>query len=122
MNPTPKSRSRTPVVIDAETGPAPRDRATPVEKIDARRPGSFFTFHYSCTEVSLSGGRARIRSSRTALENGRLTSESFEGEADRSTYERVVDDAQREFIARTSALLGSFAFFLPFGPRRSGRD
>lgn len=112
-----RSRSRPPLVIDAETTPvrAPsRDDAIQAPQ----RGGPFMRFHYSCTEISLRDGRASVRSRSTTLENGTLTSESFEGDADPAAYQRMVADAQRQFLAHTAAIFDSLTAFLPF--RRRG--
>ena len=79
-------------------------------------------FQYSYTEISMSDGRASGRSHSTKLENGKLTSETFEGQADPSAYHRAVDDAQRRFIAQTAAMLESLTGFLPFARRRPSGD
>jgi len=67
----------------------------------------FFSFWYSSTEVSLVDGKTRVRSRSARFEDGKLYSESFEGELDRGAYERMVSQAQRHF-------LGMPALFLPF--------
>ena len=68
----------------------------------------FFSFRYSSTEVSLVGGKTRVRSRSARFEDGKLSSESFEGELERGAYEQMVSQAQRRF-------LGMLALFLPFG-------
>ena len=60
----------------------------------ASRTNPFFSFRYSYTEISASGGKARVKSSRARFEDGKLTSEAFEGELDRSAYEQMVSEAQ----------------------------
>ena len=67
----------------------------------------FFSFRYSFTEVSLVGGRTRVKSRQARFEDGKLTSEAFEGELDHTTYDQMVSQAQRHF-------LGVLARFLPF--------
>jgi hypothetical protein len=69
--------------------------------------GPFFSFRYSATEVSLVGGKTRIKSRQARLEDGKLTSEVFEGELHRSAYDHMVAQAQRHF-------LGVLALFRPF--------
>jgi hypothetical protein len=102
-------RTRKPVVIDAY----------PVRE-DTRGP--FTSFRYSYTEISVSGGTTTVRSRTTKLQDGKLTSETFEGEADRSAYDRIVRSAQRQFIAQTALMFESLAAFLPVRKRSSGRD
>jgi len=84
--------------------------------------GPFASFRYSYTEISVSGGKATVRARRTKLEAGKLTSETFEGEADRSTTDRILDSAQRQFIVQTAMLFESLAAFLPGRKRPFGRD
>ena len=67
---------------------------------------SFFSFRYSSTEVSVVGGKTRIRARQTRFEDGKLKSEAFEGELDRGAYDRMVVEAQRYF-------LGALSLFLP---------
>jgi len=57
----------------------------------------FFSFRYSSTEVSVADGKTRVKSRQARLEDGKLTSEAFEGELDRSAYEQAVGEAQRHF-------------------------
>jgi hypothetical protein len=99
--------SKTPAVIDANPV---RDEA-----------GPFTSFHYAYTEISVRGGKTTVRSRSTKLENGKLTSETFEGDADRSTYDRMVDSAQRQFIAQTALMFESLTAFLPAAWKRSSR-
>ena|SRR5512144_1599209 len=68
---------------------------------------SFFSFRYSSTEISMVGGKTCIKSRRARFEDGKLTSEAFEGELDRSAYDQMVGQARRYF-------LGALALFLPF--------
>ena len=109
--------SRHPVKVESRKAPAVID-AHPVRE----QTGSFTSFRYAYTEVSMSGGKATVRSRSTKLEGGKLSSETFEGEADRSVYDRMVDSAQRQFIAQTSLMFESLAAFLPARKRSSGRD
>mgnify|MGYP003693906485 CR=1 FL=1 len=45
----------------------------------------FFTFRrYSFTEISAVGGRAHVKSRQARLEDGKLTTETFEGDVDRT--------------------------------------
>ena len=68
---------------------------------------SFFSFRYSSTEVSLVDGRTRVKSRQARFEDGKLTSEAFEGELHRSAYDQMVAQAQRHFWR-------SLSLFLPF--------
>jgi len=73
----------------------------------------FFTFRYSRTEVSAVGGKAHIKSRQTCLEDGKLTTETFEGDIDRTAYDSMVGDAQRHFLDQTALFLKSL-WLLPF--------
>ena len=98
---------------------ARRSRPSPTprrgELIEAQSPpatGGFLRFSYSYTEVSAAGPSARIKSHRAAYENGRIVSEQFEGELDRSEYDRMAANAQRYFADHTSLLLRALFPFL----------
>jgi hypothetical protein len=89
----------------------------------ASRVNPFFSFRYSYTEISASGGKARVKSRRARFEDGKLTSEAFEGEVDRSAYEQMVSEAQHQFLAQTALLMKSLSWLLPFSvKRRPARD
>ena len=89
----------------------------------AARVNPFVSFRYSYTEISAFGGKARVRSRNTRLEDGKLTSEAFEGELDRSAYERMVSQAQHYFVGQTALLMKSLSWLLPFsGKQRPDRD
>jgi hypothetical protein len=77
------------------------------------RANPFFSFRYSYTEISARGGKTHIKSRKTRLEDGKLTSEAFEGELDRSAYEQMVSEAQHYFLGQTKLLLQSLSWFLP---------
>ena len=74
----------------------------------------FFSFRYSYTEISASGGKARVKTRRARFEDGQLTSEAFDGELDRSAYEQIVGGAQHQFLAQTALLMKSLSWLLPF--------
>ena len=111
---------------------AERNRAHPVRKIKrdavevlapASRSHSFLSFRYSYTEMSVLGGKAHVKSRSARLEDGKLTSETFEGELDRSAYDRAVSDAQRHIAEQTAQFFKSLSLFLPFfRPHRPDRD
>ena len=89
----------------------------------ASRANPFFSFRYSYTEISASGGKARVKSRRARFENGKLTSEAFEGELDRSAYAKIVSQVQHQFLAQIALLMKSLSWFLPFsGKHRPDRD
>jgi hypothetical protein len=89
----------------------------------ASRAKPFFSFRYSHTEISASGGKAWVKSRRGRFEDGKLTSEAFEGELDSSAYEQMVSEAQHQFLAQTALLMKSLSWLLPFsGRHRPDRD
>jgi len=68
------------------------------------------------------GGKAHVKSRQARLEDGKLTTATFEGDVDRTAYDRAVGDAQRHFLAQTALFLKSF-WLLPFSRNpRSDRD
>ena len=86
----------------------------------ATRASGFVSFSYSTTEVSMVGGRTRVKSKSTRLQDGKLVSEAFEGELDGSSHARLVRQAQQQFAGQAALLLQSFGgWLLPFvrGPR-----
>ena len=87
------------------------------------RAGPFFSFRYSSVEMSATGGRARVKAKTTRLEDGKLTSETFEGDLERDVYDRAVNDAQRYFLDQTALMLKSLSFLLPYSwKQRTDRD
>ena len=59
---------------------------------------AFFSFRYSSTEISVVGGRARIKSRQARFEDGTFKSEAFEGELDRTAYDEMMRRARRYFL------------------------
>jgi len=64
----------------------------------ARRSGGFFSFRYSYTEVSSQGGRTRVKTKQARLEDGKLSTEAFEGELGGSVYEELVRQTQQHVL------------------------
>ena len=102
---------------------AERNRARPVRKIESdavdvlaptTRSSPFLSFRYSYTEMSVLGGKAHVKSRNARFEDGKLTSETFEGELERSAYDKAVSDAQRQIDAQAAQILKSLSLFLPF--------
>ena len=89
-----------------------RVRDHPIATIEPVAPrDAFLSFQYSYTEVSASGSTARVKSRSARYEDGKLATETFEGELDRGAYDRMVSEAQRHFLGHA----GLFArWFLPF--------
>jgi hypothetical protein len=72
-------------------------------------------FRYSYAEFSAVGNSAQFKARRSRYENGKLTTESFEGDLDPKTYEHLLSDAQRFFMDQTALYLQALrSFLLPF--------
>jgi hypothetical protein len=110
---------------------AERNRAHPVRKKESEavevlaptsRNSPFLSFRYSYTEMSVLSGKAHVKSRNARFEDGKLSSETFEGELDRSAYDKAVSDVQRRIGEQTAQFFKSFSLFLPFfrtrGPDR----
>ena len=82
----------------------------------------FFSFSYSYTEWSTSGGRTQVKSRPTRLENGRLVSESFEGELPANAYQQQMRQAQEQLLGPMRALMQPFSWFLPAWRKPFDRD
>ena len=92
--------------VKAKKGVPQKVREDDVAVVEPRR-ASFFSFRYSSTEVSLVDGKTCVKSRHARFEDGKLTSEAFEGELDRSAYDQMVAKAQGHFWR-------SLSRFLPF--------
>jgi hypothetical protein len=64
----------------------------------APRSGGFFSFRYSHTAVSSRGGRTRVEARQERLEEGKLSTEVFEGEFDGPVYDELVRQAQQHVL------------------------
>ena len=96
-------------------GPVREADRSAVELVEPSSGGSvFLSFRYSRTEITADGGKARLRTRSTRFEDGKLTSESFEGELDRSTYDQLVKQTQQHVAGQTAQFLRSLSLFLPF--------
>ena len=80
----------------------------------AAKAHPFVSFQYSYTEISAVGGKANVKSRKARLEDGKLTTETFEGELDRSAYEQTISQAQQYFLGQTEFFLKWLASMLPF--------
>ena len=89
-----------------------RVQSNPIATIEPAAPHHpFLSFRYSYTEVSASGPTARVKFRSARYEDGKLTTETFDGELDRGAYDRMVSEAQRHLLGQA----GLFArLFLPF--------
>ena len=78
-----------------------------------------FSFRYSYAEFSAVGNSARFKAKHARYENGKLTAESFEGELDPRTHERLISDVQRFFADQTALYLKAFgSLLMPFNRNR----
>ena len=73
----------------------------------------FLSFRYSSTIVSSQGGRTQVRAKRVALEDGKLSSESFEGELDSEAHQEAVRRAQEEVLEAAAPLLRMLRWMSP---------
>lgn len=108
--------SKHPVKIDKRVERvAGRDEIEVIERIPAAR--SFFSFHYSYTEISAHGDNAHVKATNARFEDGKLTSEAFEGDLRRPLYDQLVSHAQHYFLGQTAVFLKSLALLLPFSSK-----
>lgn len=85
-----------------------------VEPVAATPAASgFLSFRYSSTVVSSRGGRTQVRSKRVSLEDGKLSSESFEGELDGRAHEEAVRRAEQHVLEDAAPLLRVLRWMLP---------
>ena len=106
--------------------PVKINRRPPIERepetMDAPAPlagrSGFVSFRYASAELSLRGGKAHVRSRRAQWEDGRLSTETFEGDLERAAYDRAIDQAQRYFAAQTAWFFDALAPLLPFSRKR----
>src|SRR5437899_1446420 len=66
---------------------------------------SWFSFSYSYTEVSVVGGSAKVKRSRTRLTDGKLESETFEGTLDRAAFDAMARDVSQQILRQTQRLM-----------------
>ena len=84
----------------------------------AAEPNAFFTFRYSYKEISASGGMTHVKSKEVRFEDGKLTSEAFEGTLGRGAYDDMVMQARQHFLNQTALFLKALGLFLPFSTKR----
>jgi hypothetical protein len=93
-----------------------RNRERPAAELSERlvpMAGTFISFRCSTTEISAPGGKPRLKRSEVRLEDGKLTSETFEGELRRDAFEPLMDQALQQFAQHTALLMRSLTWFLP---------
>ena len=79
----------------------------------AATTNSGFSFSYSYQEMHLSEGTTRVKSRKIGFEDGKVTSEEFEGVLPATIYERSLMDAQRTLADQMRLLMRPFSLFLP---------
>ena len=104
---------------------APLRQVEPAD-VDVVRPpvqsGGFFSFSYSYTEVTSQGGRTHVKSRRAQLADGKLSTESFEGETAGHVYDDMVRQAQQQVLDPSAWLLRSLSWLLPVRRTRPDRE
>jgi len=102
------------------TTAAKRSTALAEEDLNSVVPASpraggsgFLSFRYSSTIVSSQGGRTQVRAKRVALEDGKLSTESFEGELDSEAHQEAVRRAQEEVLEAAAPLLRMLRWMSP---------
>jgi hypothetical protein len=73
----------------------------------------FFSFRYSYSEISVRDGKAHVKSKAARFEDGKLATESFEGELPRTAYDDAVRRAQQHFVDQTELFWRSLSALLP---------
>jgi hypothetical protein len=86
----------------------------------APRSGGFFSFRYSYTEFSSQGGRTRVKAKQARLEDGKLSTETFEGELEGHVVDEAVRQAQQLVLGQAAWFLRSLSWLLP--PMRGTRS
>jgi hypothetical protein len=114
--------SKFPLKVEPEEGALrqterrPADLVTPFPFF-----GGFFSFSYTRTELSSEGGRTRMKGHAARFENGKLTTETFDGELEGRAYDDALQRAQQLWQEQASAWLKSLTWLLP-PSRRPDRD
>lgn len=93
-----------------------------LEPVERWSPGSLPSFRYSRAEIAAHDGAARVRSSTTRLEGGRLTHETLEGELSTAAYRALLEQSQRLFLTQAALMLGWLSALLPASRKGSARD
>ncbi len=104
-----------------------KDRNEIVRKAESNlelvRPASktspFLSFHYSYQEISCDGDKTHVRSKQKSFENGKLTSEEFDGTLPGSVYNGMIGEMQKLFFNQCATLMNSFSMFLPFQAKKT---
>lgn len=90
------------------------DASEAVAQDSPRASGSgFLSFRYSSAIVSSRDGRTQVNAKRVSLEDGTLTTESFEGELDGRAHDDAVRRAQQEVLEQAAPLLRMLRWMRP---------
>jgi len=82
------------------------DRKTEVEILDPVKKNSpFISFKYSYREISSVGGKTYLRAKEKKFENGKFTSEEFEGVAPGNIHSNMAAEMQKMFFGLMGAVL-----------------
>lgn len=92
--------------------PVRQDAWSPVQQFPFNMPGGFISFRYSSTEVFSQNGQVHVKMQETRYQDGRLSSQECEGSVNRDAYQRMVSEAQSQFLNQmfgvARLLLGPF--------------
>jgi hypothetical protein len=101
------------VAAKRSTALSGEDAKAVVASASPRASGSgFLSFRYSSTIVSSHGGRTQVKAKRVSLEDGKLSTESFEGELEGRAHDDAVRRAQ-EVLEEAAPLLRMLRWMLP---------
>ncbi|MCI0654406.1 MAG: hypothetical protein L0Y39_08005 [Methylococcaceae bacterium] len=104
--------------IDTRSSPLPQ---SPLLFNPFRNTG-FFSFRYSYQEISASEGKTHVRARQCRYENGKLSSEEFEGTTDGQVYDQAVKHMQHLIADSMGFFLKSLATMMPFTSAKKDRD
>lgn len=82
----------------------------------------FFSFRYSYQEMSSVKGQTHVFSREYRYENGKLSSEEFEGTTDGIVHEKAVQNMQSLVANSMDFFVKSFFSMLPSVPGKKDRD
>ncbi|KRB94032.1 hypothetical protein [Noviherbaspirillum sp. Root189] len=92
--------------------PVRQDAWPPAQQVPFNMPSGFVTFRYSSTEVFSQNGQVHVKMRETRYQDGRLSSQECEGSLNRDAYQRMVSEAQSQFLNQmfgvARLLLGPF--------------
>lgn len=81
----------------------------------------FFSFRYSYREMSSANGKTHVRGHQYRYENGKLSSEEFEGTADGAIYDQAVSNMQNLVADSMNFFFKSFTSIIP-SYRKNDKD